>query len=232
MKELSQEVREFVAIENAKVLPLSARTGFGLDDLRTSLMAALGRKPPPCESPVSLETLEHPRPDALERENPSPVEVTKSEAGALGALPGSETGLSETAEGVDTDDIASIEPPEGAATATVLDYTSSAKTGKLLVRAAMSPSSSPLSSSCARLLLVVVVAAAVGFQPVCELTDSRRKFGGLWYSSRWWCPDTAACVKIKTVGFYGKSDQRLARYKSLAALLLREGVAPFRPTRR
>ena len=157
MKELSQEVREFVAIENAKVLPLSARTGYGLDDLRTSLVAALDRRPPPHQSRLSMDTLERSRPHAVEPESPSPLEVAQSEAGAPTALPGRETEFSETAEGVGTDEIAIFEAPEGAATATVLDYTSSAKTGKLLVRAAISPPSSPLSSSCFMLFVLLLM---------------------------------------------------------------------------
>lgn len=157
MKELSQEVRKFVAIENAKVLTLSARTGRGLDDLRTSLVTALGQRPPPHESRLSMDTLEQSKPDAVEPENPPPLEVAKSESGAPAALPGFETEVSETAEGVGTDEIAIMEAPEGAATATVLDYTSSAKSGKLLVRAAISPSSSPLWSSCFLLFVLVLM---------------------------------------------------------------------------
>ena len=139
VKELSQEVREFVAIENAKVLPLSARTGHGLDDLRASLAAALSRTPPPSQRPLCVETLEHPRLDAAEPEKPSPLEMGDGEVGVPAALTGDETELFETAEGVHGEEIAVMEAPEGAATATVLDYTSSAKTGKMLVRADMSP---------------------------------------------------------------------------------------------
>lgn len=82
-----------------------------------------------------METVEHSQPEALKPENPSLLEVSTSEGGTPAALPGSETDLSETAAGAGADEIATMEAPEGAATATVLDYTSSAKTGKLLVRA-------------------------------------------------------------------------------------------------
>lgn len=192
MKELSKQVREFVAIENATVLPLSAHTGHGLDDLRTSLAAALGRRPPPHERPLpGVGTVEHSKPEALEPESPSPLEVSKSEGGTPAALPGSETDLCETASGVGADEIAIMEAPEGAATATVLDYTSSAKTGKLLVRTGQPRLRYRRRCRYRVFMLLVLQVFSLSLNFVAR---SRRKLGGLWHQYYWWCPGTAARV--------------------------------------
>lgn len=45
LADLSKELREFIALEHAQVLPISAHTGYGLDKLRAALVNTLG-----CES--------------------------------------------------------------------------------------------------------------------------------------------------------------------------------------
>lgn len=141
VKELSAEVREFVAIQDAKVLPLSAHTGFGLDNLRTSLADALSQTFPAMEcvhpteadpegfglQPGQSET----SPDfGIPRVDPDPappVGPAGSEVAAAAGVDRAEGGSAGEGE------VVMAGAPEGAATGTVLDYTSSAKTGKVLV---------------------------------------------------------------------------------------------------
>lgn len=125
VKDLSEEVKEFVGTENAKVVPLSAHTGYGLDNLRASLAAALGRIPPPSEP---LASVGPPKRSSI-------FDSPETADGARLGTPESRLVVSEPAEAVDADEEVIPEAPEGAATGTVLDYTSSAKTGRLLVSA-------------------------------------------------------------------------------------------------
>lgn len=131
LKDLSDEIREFVAIEDAQVLPLSAHTGFGMNGLRGSLAAALGTRASHCTATPTAETTTSSVQNHLERESSETVVGP-----ALRKSPDEdETGVKSTEyEGVDGDmDVCMAEGPPGAATATVLDYVSSAKTGKLMV---------------------------------------------------------------------------------------------------
>lgn len=136
LDELSRQVREYVAVEDAQVLPLSAHTGIGLDSIRTALASALGRHPSFAVEATPAGRNASPLPSGpreLEERCPS---------GTSGAdkTPGVKVGLkavgSETLDATEPEcGVDMAEAPEGAATATVLDYTSSAKTGKLLVSA-------------------------------------------------------------------------------------------------
>lgn len=136
LEDLSRQVREYVAIEDAQVLPLSAHTGIGLDNIRTALASALGRHPS-----FAVEA-----PPAARNASPLPSGPRELEercpSGTSGAdeTPSVRVGLktvgSEALDAAEPDcGVAMADAPEGAATATVLDYTSSAKTGKLLVSA-------------------------------------------------------------------------------------------------
>ena len=117
VKDLSAEVREFVAIQDAKVIPLSAHTGHGLDSLRTTLAATL--------SQPGIGT-----PGVLGLEAPDVVQGVLVRSGAQVRAVAAGAGR----DGEEGDvEVVVAEAPEGAATATVLDYTSSAKTGKMLV---------------------------------------------------------------------------------------------------
>ncbi|CAN0052680.1 unnamed protein product, partial [Ectocarpus sp. 12 AP-2014] len=141
VKELSAEVREFVAIQDAKVLPLSAHTGFGLDILRTSLADALSQTFPPkeCVHPMMADPegfglqpgQSGATPDlgipTVDPDPAPPVGSTGSEVAVAAGVHSAEGG---SAGGVE---VIMAEAPEGAATGTVLDYTSSAKTGKVLL---------------------------------------------------------------------------------------------------
>lgn len=138
-------------MENAQIQPISAHTGKGLDNLRSSLAAALGRRQPQPQ-PLTLSSERHPPSTDTHKE---PSDQTFQETGDHSALPGespgteglssdggvgvrSETDFSETEdeEGGDASvEVCMAEAPENAATATVLDYTSSAKTGKVMVSA-------------------------------------------------------------------------------------------------
>ncbi|CAM9222679.1 unnamed protein product [Ectocarpus fasciculatus] len=141
VKELSAEVREFVAIQDAKVLPLSAHTGFGLDNLRTSLADALSQTFPPKEGvhpttadpegfglqPCQSETAPDLGVPRVDRDPAPPVGPTGSEVAVAAGVDSAEGGPSGGVE------VVMAEAPDGAATGTVLDYTSSAKTGKVLL---------------------------------------------------------------------------------------------------
>lgn len=137
VKDLSTEIREFVAIQNAQVLPVSAHTGRGLNDLRISLATALSRDdPPPSERPPSVETPECSRLETRHHESPLRLEdpgVASCDAVATGGSGNGVPTAVRIGEGVRGIEVVMAEAPEGAATATVLDYTSSAKTGKVLV---------------------------------------------------------------------------------------------------
>ncbi|CAM9259184.1 unnamed protein product [Ectocarpus sp. 4 AP-2014] len=141
VKELSAEVREFVAIQDAKVLPLSAHTGFGLDNLRTSLADALRQTFPPKDrvhptmadpegfglQPGQSET----SPDlGIPRVDPDPAPPVGPTGFEDAVTAGIHSAEERSAGGVE---VVMAEAPEGAATGTVLDYTSSAKTGKVLL---------------------------------------------------------------------------------------------------
>lgn len=122
LQDLSKEIQEFVALENAQILPISAQTGRGLDDLRVALASALPRQPYPSERLSSID------PVGLSAYDPlGPEESAAQETGTSG-IPDSEAGKAIR--------VAVAEAPEGAATASVLDYTSSAKTGKMMVSCA------------------------------------------------------------------------------------------------
>ncbi|CAB1120457.1 unnamed protein product [Ectocarpus sp. CCAP 1310/34] len=141
VKELSAEVREYVAIQDAKVLPLSAHTGFGLDNLRTSLADALNQSFPQKErvyptmadlegfglQPGQSETFPDLGIPGVDPDPAPPVRPTESEVAVAAGVHSAEGG---SAGGVE---VVMAEAPEGAATGTVLDYTSSAKTGKMLL---------------------------------------------------------------------------------------------------
>ena len=114
-------MREFVAIRDAKVIPLSAHTGHGLDSLRTTLAGALSH--PSTGTPYALGL------KALEIEEGVAEAVLDGSAAEVPATAG-RAGEDGEQGGVE---VVMAEAPEGAATATVLDYTSSAKAGKVLV---------------------------------------------------------------------------------------------------
>lgn len=131
---MSTEIREFVAIQNAQVLPVSAHTGSGLNDLRTSLAAALSQdrphstRLPSVETPKGSEVRQH-------EGHPRPEDSVGSSCAAA-ATDGSGKSVStpvRLGEGVQGAEVVVADAPKGAATATVLDYTSSAKAGKVLV---------------------------------------------------------------------------------------------------
>lgn len=105
LEDLSKEAREFIALEHAQVLPISAHTGYGLDKLRLALMSTLGCKTGSSEGDPTIKKT----PNKEAEETDDHVHVGKD---ALG----------------DT----VVEGPARAATATVLDYVNSAKTGKML----------------------------------------------------------------------------------------------------
>lgn len=132
-------MREFVAIKSAQVIPLSARTGYGLDDLRTSLAAALGHESLASgRSTPSVERPETPKSGSSRKQNHADSELSKVDAMTTAAGPGSVSVSTADlrAEGDEPEvEVVMAEAPEHAATATVLDYRSSAKTGKVLVRA-------------------------------------------------------------------------------------------------
>ena len=141
IEELSAEVREFVAVEDAKVIPVSAHTGYGLDTLRTTLAAALVQHSTPAATPPGRRSdIEASEGFGLETRRlveslPASPEVPGGEGGSEAGVAGSEGGglhAVEDARGEEVE-VVMADSPEGAATATVLDYTSSAKTGKVLV---------------------------------------------------------------------------------------------------
>lgn len=143
VKDLSAQVREFVAIQSAQVIPLSARTGHGLDNLRTSLAAALGCSPTASEPPTpSIENPESPKLEPLQEQRPADSEAQRiddREVATIAAEPGvvSDPAVDIRAEdGTLEMEVVMAKAPEDAATATVLDYVSSAKTGKVLVSVA------------------------------------------------------------------------------------------------
>ncbi|CAM9105762.1 unnamed protein product [Scytosiphon promiscuus] len=140
VKDLSTEVREFVAIQSAQVIPLSARTGYGLDNLRTSLAAALGHNStavgnptPGMGNPDSIEPGPSQKQPAAGYQSPTvdDREAVTPTAGTAGvSVP---TGDAEARGDGPEVEVVMAEAPEDAATATVLDYVSSAKTGKVLL---------------------------------------------------------------------------------------------------
>ncbi|CAM9255833.1 unnamed protein product [Hapterophycus canaliculatus] len=140
VKELSAEVRDFVAIQSAQVIPLSARTGYGLDNLRSSLAAALGHNPPASERPrSSTESPGSPESEPTRKQDSAGSEaptIDGKEAATARAGPGSALGPTADAraegDGLEVE-VVVAEAPADAATATVLDYISSAKTGKMLL---------------------------------------------------------------------------------------------------
>lgn len=135
VKDLSTEIREFVAIQNAQVVPVSARTGSGLNGLRTSLAAALSQHPSPSERPPSNGS---PECSGSETRDQGPPAL-ECPAGSRWASAATDTSGNRGSTTVGSDDdirgaeVVVAEAPEDAATATVLDYSSSAKTGKVLV---------------------------------------------------------------------------------------------------
>lgn len=136
VKDLTTEVGEFVAIQNAQVLPVSAHTGSGLGDLRASLAIALSQQPPPSEHPLSVENKECSGSETSQRKDHSPLADPVDSSWAAAATDRLGTSVSMAAgsgEGVQGFEVVEAEAPGGAAAATVLDYTSSAKTGKVLV---------------------------------------------------------------------------------------------------
>lgn len=123
-------MREFIALRDAKVIPLSAHTGHGLDSLRTTLAAALSQH--------SMSSSKHPlrigTPDAVGLEAPE-VEEGGAEAvlaGSQAEVPAAVGRAGDDGEEPDVE-VVEADAPQGAATATVLDYTSSAKSGRVLV---------------------------------------------------------------------------------------------------
>lgn len=114
LKSLSQEVREFVATESAQVVPISAKTGHGLDHLRQAVAASL----------LSGD-------DAYENPEAGRSETVKSEVAGSSQPPSRSVSLTIRSETADS--AAEVKAPVGAATATVLDYVSSAKSGKVMV---------------------------------------------------------------------------------------------------
>lgn len=133
-------MREFVAIRDAKIVPLSAHTGQGLDSLRITLAAALSQRstspkhPPSVETPdaLGLEPQQHGPPTSAS-EAPQ-VEEGGAEAVVVGPVSEVPAAVGRAEEdGEEGVEVVMAEAPEGAATATVLDYVSSAKTGKVLV---------------------------------------------------------------------------------------------------
>lgn len=136
LEELSRQVREYVAIEDAQVLPLSAYTGMGLDSIRTALASALGRHPPPAVAGLPATETASPSPSVPQEIEERCLSGVSGADMTSGVKVGPETVGSETLDASGPDcGVSMAEAPEGAATATVLDYTSSAKTGKLLVSA-------------------------------------------------------------------------------------------------
>lgn len=114
LKSLSQEVREFVATESAQVVPISAKTGHGLDHLRQAVAASL----------LSGD-------DAYENPEAGRSETVKSEVAGSSQPPSRSVSLTIRSETADS--AAEVKAPVGAATATVLDYVSSAKSGKVML---------------------------------------------------------------------------------------------------
>lgn len=137
-------MREFVAIRDAKVTPLSAHTGHGLDSLRTTLTSALSQ--PSSETPDAFG-LEAPEVEEGGAEAEVPPAVVRD-----GEEDGEEGGV----------EVVMADAPEGAATATVLDYTSSAKTGKVLV----SISSPPCAACISILLSAALEASSLYYHPL------------------------------------------------------------------
>ncbi|CAN0309544.1 unnamed protein product [Pylaiella littoralis] len=136
VKDLTTEVGEFVAIQNAQVLPVSAHTGSGLGDLRASLAIALSQQPSPSEHPLSVENKECSGSETSQRKDHSPLADPVDSSWAAAATDRLGTSVSMAAgsgEGVQGFEVVEAEAPGGAAAATVLDYTSSAKTGKVLL---------------------------------------------------------------------------------------------------
>ncbi len=140
IEELSAEVREFVAIEDAAVIPISAHTGYGLDSLRTTLAAALVQHPtlaptPPERQPGVEASEGFGSESGAAAESLSASQVPGAEGGAGDAVAGSQDDALSAVGGAPRGEfeVVMADAPEGAAMATVLDYTSSAKTGKVLV---------------------------------------------------------------------------------------------------
>lgn len=102
------------------MLPISAHTGYGLDKLRAALVSTLGRESGSSAGSPTIENDLTQNKGLEEKEDQTPVDKDSLAFGS-GDRGSERTGVSV------------VEAPEGAATGTVLDYVSSAKTGKMLV---------------------------------------------------------------------------------------------------
>lgn len=184
LSSLSEEVREFVATSNAEVVPISAKTGYGLDHLRQAVASALakgisasttsphgtstsdspasgvaddattiadaagsGGEPNESEPVHGSEVVEALPPltfadgfSTVGLFTPAPTQVKSStavsatvESPTIESPTDSSSTRSSSTFGSETDEWAAVEAPPGAATATVLDYVSNAKSGKVMV---------------------------------------------------------------------------------------------------